>query len=237
MHKAEYVLRTACMQDAITCESKIHQEASASELHIVAVPRHALPLPIKTYLEEEHMQSLLDISGNGNAFIRTLIPTKEMWDGVRSEHIKTLSCSFVFETSSKRANVQFIFRDIMEEVMKSGPVTLPLHLRIAAWHDDQMRSGSATCLDICEIKTVQASLQRLDPSGELTVSSVRTRLEPLVRQYEKLILHDRVETGMSLKDALKIYNYFHQLRRTPSWGDICVCCTCRVCFANGVCKD
>jgi hypothetical protein len=60
---------------------------------------------------------------------------------------------------------------------------------------------------------------------------------PLVRQYEKLILHDRVEAGMSLKDALKIYNYFHQLRRAPLWGDICVSCTCRVCFANCVCKD
>jgi hypothetical protein len=35
---------------------------------------------------------------------------------------------------------------------------------------------------------------------------VRNRLEPLVRQYEKLILHGKVEAGMTLKDALKIYN-------------------------------
>ncbi len=86
------------------------------------------------------------------------------------------------------------------------PVAMPLHLRIvaAAWHDDQMRSGSATRLDIGEIKTVlvprhwQALLHKLDPSRELTVPSVRTRLEPLVRHYEKLILHDKVESGMTL---------------------------------------
>ncbi len=75
-----------------------------------------------------------------------------------------------------------------------------------------MRSGSGTRLDIGEIKTVlvprQALLHKLYSSGELTVPSVRTRLEPLVRQYEKLILHDKVEAGMTLKDALKIYIFF-----------------------------
>ena len=58
-------------------------------------------------------------------------------------------------------------------------------------------------------------LHKLYPSGELTVPSVRTRLEPLVRQYEKLILHDKVEAGMTLKDELKIYLSFHLLRRAP----------------------
>jgi hypothetical protein len=100
---------------------------------------------ITTNLGEEHIQRLLDMGGNGNAFIRTHIQTKEMWDGVQSAHIKTLSCYFVIESSSKRANVPIIFIDIMEEVMDIGPVTMPLHLRIAAWHDDQMRSGSG-CL-------------------------------------------------------------------------------------------
>jgi hypothetical protein len=187
------------------------------------------------------MQRLLDMDGNGIAFIRTPIPTKEMWDGVQSAHIKTLSCCFVIESPSKRANVPILFRDMMKEVMESGPVTMPLYLRIAAWHDDQLRSGSGTRLDIGEIMTElvprQASLHKLDPSGELTVPSVRTHLEPLVHKYEKLILHDKVEAGMTLKDALKIYNYFHLLRRAPSWGDICVSCNCRVCFANCVCQD
>ncbi len=77
-------------------------------------------------------------------------------------------------------------------------------------------------LDIGERKTVlvprQALLHKLGPSGELTVPAVRTRLEPLVHQYEKLILHDKVEAGMTLKDALKIYNYFHALAAMSAQG-------------------
>jgi hypothetical protein len=34
---------------------------------------------IKTYLGEEHLERLLDISCTWNAFIRTPIPTKDMW--------------------------------------------------------------------------------------------------------------------------------------------------------------
>jgi hypothetical protein len=82
----------------------------------------------------------------------------------------------------------------------------------------------------------QALLHKLDPSGGPTVPAVSTRLEPLVQQYKKLILHDQVEAGMTLKDALKINNYFHQLRRAQSWGEICVSCTCRVCCAICLCK-
>jgi hypothetical protein len=103
-----------------------------------------------------------------NALIRTPIPTKEMWDGVQSAHIKTLSCCFVTESSSKRANLPILFREMMEEVMESWSVTMPLHLRIAAWHDDQLCSWSGTRRDIGEIKTVlvprQALLHKQDPS-------------------------------------------------------------------------
>jgi hypothetical protein len=41
-----------------------------------------------------------------------------------------------------------------------------------------------------------------------------------MRQYDKLVIQDRVDNGMRLKDALKIYNNFHQLTRAPDWGDI-----------------
>jgi hypothetical protein len=45
-----------------------------------------------------------------------------------------------------------------------------------------------------------------------------------------------VEAETDLRDALKIYNYFHQLNRAPEWGEIALSCTCRVCFGNCVCK-
>jgi hypothetical protein len=106
---------------------------------------------IKPYLGEEHTQRFLVIGGIWNAFISTPIPTTEMWDDIQSAHIKTLSCSFVIMYASKRANIPFIFQDIIEEVMESLPLNMPLHLRITAWHDDQRLSVSATSLDIGEI--------------------------------------------------------------------------------------
>jgi hypothetical protein len=97
---------------------------------------------IKTALGEEHMQRLSKV-GSGNAFIHEPIWTKNMWDGVQSAHSKTLSCSFVLTTSSKRANVPIEFRDMMEEIMECGPRTLALHLKIAAWHEDMWRLGQS----------------------------------------------------------------------------------------------
>ncbi len=108
--------------------------------------------------------------------------------------------------------------------MECGPRTLALHLKIAAWHYDLKWLGQAPHLDLSEVKTIlvprQALLKRLDPTGELSVPTVRTHLEPLVRQYERLVIQDRVNDGTDLRDALKIYNYFHQLNRAPEWGEI-----------------
>ncbi len=96
------------------------------------------------------------------------------------------SCTggIVVMTSSKRSNVPIEFRDMMDEIMECGPRTLALHLKIAAWHDDLRRLGQAPRLDLGELKTIlvprQALLKRLDPTGELSVPTARTQLEPLV---------------------------------------------------------
>jgi hypothetical protein len=138
----------------------------------------ALCYYIKTCLGEEHMQRLSKV-GSSNAFIRKPISTKEMWDGVQSAQSKTLSCCFVAMTSSKCSNVPITLRDMMKEIMKRGPRTLALHLKIAAWHDNLRRLGQAPCLDLGELKTIlvprQALLKRLDPTGELSVPTVRCR--------------------------------------------------------------
>ncbi len=55
-------------------------------------------------------------------------------------------------------------------------------------------------------------------------------------QYERLVIQDLVDADTDLRDALKIYNYFHQLNRAPEWGEIALSCTCRVFFGNCVCK-
>jgi hypothetical protein len=36
---------------------------------------------------------------------------------------------------------------------------------------------------------------------------VRAQQEPLVHQYERLVIQDRVDDGTQLKDAPKIYDY------------------------------
>ncbi len=81
-----------------------------------------------------------------------------------------------------------------------------------------------------DLKTIlvprQALLKRLDPTGERSVPTVRMQLQQLVRQYERLVIQDRVDADTDLRDALKIYNYFHQLNRAPEWGEITLSCTC-----------
>jgi hypothetical protein len=136
--------------------------------------------------------------------------------------------------------VQIEFRDMMEEIMECWPLTLSLHLKVTAWHDDQSRLGQAQRLDPGELKTIlvprQALLKRLDPTGELSVPTVRTKLEPLVCQYERLVIQGRVDDVTHLRDTLKIYNYFHQLNCAPEWEEITLSCTCCIFFGNCVCK-
>jgi hypothetical protein len=81
--------------------------------------------------------------------------------------------------------------------MECWPRTLALHLKIAAWHEDMRRLGQSQRLDFGELKLMlvprQALLKRLDPTGELSVPTVRTQLQPPVRQYERLVIQDRVD--------------------------------------------
>ncbi len=76
----------------------------------------------------------------------------------------------------------------MEEIMECGQRTLALYLKIAAWQEDMRQLGQS----LSELKTIlvplQALLRRLDPTGELSVQTVRTQLQPLVRQYERLVI-------------------------------------------------
>jgi hypothetical protein len=90
-------------------------------------------------------------------------------------------------------------------------LSLALHLKIAAWHEDMRRLGQCPRLALGELKTIlvprQALLKRLDPTGELSVPTLRMRLQPLVRQHKRLVILDRVDAD--LREALEIYNYFH----------------------------
>ncbi len=119
---------------------------------------------IKTALGEEHMQRLLEVF-SGNSFVREPIATKDMWDGVQSAHSKTLSCSFVLATASKRANLAIELRDMMEEIMEYGQRTLALHLKIAAWHEDVRQLGQCPRLALGELNYSRATTGLTQATG------------------------------------------------------------------------
>jgi hypothetical protein len=101
----------------------------------------------------------------------------------------------------------------------ADPQVLPAGRPLHSHSNKQL--GQSPRLDLGELKLIlvprQALLKKLDPTGELSVPTVRTQLQPLVRQYERLVIQDRVDDDTHLRDALKIYNYFHQLNRAPEW--------------------
>jgi hypothetical protein len=72
----------------------------------------------------------------------------------------------------------------------------------------------------------QALLKILDPSGSFTDPAVRVAPEPYQREYQLLIIQDRLDVSLDIKGALKIYNYFHLITRQPTWEEVPVGCTC-----------
>jgi len=194
---------------------------------------------IKTALGEEQTKRLQQASGNPNAFIREPIPTKAMWDAVQGMHSKTLSACFLIEYSNRPAHIPIIYRDMLEIIMESGTASTPLHLKIAAWHAEREREGTAMPLELDRLKTIimprQALLKELDPTGDLSVPQLRDLLEPLVQEYQDLIVRDRIQQSMDIKSAMKIYKRFYLLSRAATWGMVPVSCTCPACFENCVC--
>ena len=96
---------------------------------------------IRTVLGEEHMQRLVD-AGTPNDFISGPQPTKAMHGAVQEMHPKTLSTCFMIEMSTRLRNPRIIFRDLMEVIMESVPPNAPLHVKIAAAHEDRIREGA-----------------------------------------------------------------------------------------------
>ena len=192
---------------------------------------------IMTALGDEHRKSLFDIGGNPNAFIQSPMPTKAMWDVVQGMHRLTLSGCLLLEHSVHDAYFQY--RDMLENIMECGTSATPLHLKVKAWHTQNARDRLAHPMLLDRIKSVlmptQALLRTLDPDGDLDVPRLKTLLAPLQREYQDVVLRDRVPGSMDIKAALKIYKSFHLINRQSTWGDIPLSCDCGVCFANCVC--
>ncbi len=112
---------------------------------------------------------------------------------------------------------------------------------IVAYHNDRLREGAALPLELLELKQVlmprQWFLKKLDPKGELSVPDLRNLLRQHMLAYRALVLLDNVEPGMTVKKALAIYRKWHVLHWQPTWGAVPFSCSCKVCFAHGICSD
>ncbi len=115
----------------------------------------------------------------------------------------------------------------------------PHHLKIAAWHDNHTWTGDKLPFRLDEVKLVlmprQALIKKLGPLRTLSVPELRDKMAPYVIKYQNLVPQHRPAADMDIKGALQIYKYFHQLARQPTWGDVPIRCTCKVCFPNCVC--
>ncbi len=124
---------------------------------------------IRRQLGEEHRNRLLK-DGDGNAFISNPTTTKQMYDAVQEVHSKTLSACYVMLTSTSKARLDVLFRDMVRTVLESGTAESPLHLKIVAYHDDRLREGAALPIELLELKQVfmptQWFLKKLDPKEE-----------------------------------------------------------------------
>jgi hypothetical protein len=45
-----------------------------------------------------------------------------------------------------------------------------------------------------------------------------------------------MDARIDMKGALKLYKYFHLIKRQPTWGKVTLGCLCKVCFPNCVCR-
>ena len=60
-----------------------------------------------------------------------------MWDQVQSVHRLTLSCCVILD--STKHNAQYLFDDLMMEVMECGSDPTPLHMKISLAHHVRAR--------------------------------------------------------------------------------------------------
>ncbi len=179
-----------------------------------------MPLPVHQDIArrgaaQKHMHQLGNANScNSSAFIRNPVATKEMWDGVQAGHPKTLSLCFVVTFSSKKPNIPILYRDILEEIMECRTQATPLHLKIAAWHDNLKCIKESSQIANSDEKIVlmprQALLNKLDPLETLSVPKVCEMLAPYLIEYQQLILQDRPVADMDIKGALQILQILPQ---------------------------
>ena len=87
---------------------------------------------------KEHQEHLASC-GHPNAFICQPILHKRMWDALQDMHPKTLACTFILIGNGKKLESKFAERVL--EISEIGETNAPLHIKIEAWHQDNLTNG------------------------------------------------------------------------------------------------
>ena len=189
-------------------------------------------------LGKEHKTNLINCN-TPNAFIRTPVISKAIFDLMQDVHPKTLICTLLLTATGREPEKKFF--DRMQEIMALCEDKTPLHLKIRAWHSNNMRlavSPGPPRIENCKelLMPRQHLLKTIDPDGTKSVGEVIARLDPLARQYEQYVINDDYEQVLDLNDSLTVYESFHHLQYVASWGKVPYACSCEGSHADAVCE-
>ena len=165
-------------------------------------------------LGKEHKTHLINCN-TPNAFIRTPVISKAIFDLMQDVHPKTLICTLLLTATGREPEKKFF--DRMQEIMALCEDKTPLHLKIRAWHTNNKRLGVSPgppSIENCKelLMPRQHLLKTIDPDGTKSVGEVIARVDPLARQYEQYVINDDYEQVLDLNDSLTVYESFHHLQ-------------------------
>jgi hypothetical protein len=97
-------------------------------------------------------ENFLKEQGTPGAFTSDPVPSKPLWNVVQGMHPKTLVCSIV--TIARNGKVDDEWVHTCGRISEAGFEDAELHLRLVAWHEDNILSGETTSLKIEAVKTL-----------------------------------------------------------------------------------
>jgi hypothetical protein len=192
------------------------------------------------YMKEKGKEGerLMIENGTPDAFIKSPVATKAMWDLVQGKHRKTLRVSFVLGKSKHSRELDQKFRDMADAIAAEGDDDTPLHLKIRSWHESD---GCPAHTYLADFKSIlipsQGLLRKLDPKEDMDNTELGPILDELHQKWVRMVIDDERPDDMTVVEALELYKSFHWVRRAPDWGAVPLSCTCPTGYAHALCSE
>ena len=189
-------------------------------------------------LGEEHKEFLLS-QGTPQRFPTIPQFDKEIWTRMQEVHPKTLSCCYIV-SGRGGGKLPMEFAVVAQNILDTGDMDTPLHLKIRAWHCD--RGDEPLPIKLSDIKVVlmprQHLLKRFDPDGERSVEEVCDMLRDARSDYFHYVVEAEVPPAdMDVELLLDCYETHHMLTRATNWGPpVEMSCTCLKGYTDCACS-